>query len=242
MQQFLAKIKPFLLPLLICVCLLIIILIIAYTLALSKKTTPGIPESPQPSKVIYPTGSLGQKYSVKELAPADGNTLKAGQPQTFKVYFNNFVLLSQISVNLLYADLTQDNPATPIGIDLKALGNNAIQITTHDLIKERSEYQLVIKDQTGNVVFSADYLSNEIPPTPVPSNNPTLKDYLPYETPNYALEYLPSQNLYVFHFKYDSNLETTPDRQFENAKADAIRFIQNKGIDQATVTIEWKNS
>ena len=182
--------------------------------------------------------------SVKQVVPDEPETLGGGIPHTFLVYFSKHISLESLNISLTYTDITQDNPqVNQVKIYSSMLGANVIAVKTVDPIKERSEYYLKITDkETNKILSSTSYLSGDIQPTKIPTNDQTLKSFLPYETNNYTLEYNASQNLYIFEFKYDPSLSENITQQYNDAKAAAIQFIESKGININSITIQYKSS
>jgi hypothetical protein len=118
-----------------------------------------------------------------------------------------------------------------------------ILLTSSALTGDDMSYSLIITDiATNKIILSKTYISDIPTPTPVSNNNKELIPYLPYQTPRFLLEYNATLNIYIFHFFVDPNGTDDLGKEFYTAKADAIKFIQSKGIDPTTLVIEWKSS
>ena len=205
-----------------CFSVVVILLIFAgvYALSRSKKTTtPPIESNP-----------------AINLLPAAGTTLIPGNTLIFRITFKNTV-----SKNEMVATLTKRSPGKEnITVPTNMLeSENSIAIQTDEKVEQGMFYSLELVTKTGRIILSADYSSPSITPTPLPSNNTQLKDYLPYDTSNFLLDYNNSRNLYVMHFKFRSSDPGTIEQQFEKAKRDAQEFITSKGIQVNTVEIEY---
>ncbi len=108
---------------------------------------------------------------------------------------------------------------------------------------ENHNYRLIIKAPSNGmpqILFDNLYLVAKAQTQA--TNNKALSSYLPFETKNYILSYLADKNLYVFNFKFDLNSPESASLQFEKAKQDATAFIKSKGIDPASLTIEWRQN
>lgn len=175
-------------------------------------------------------------------ASPDRNTIfNPGQQQAFISKFQNPVNLSWLGIKITYKDIyTSKITAIQFNSSLDASGK-VLTITTVGPISPDGEYTLSIDNLTKNTnILNVTYLSNSASPIPVSSNNPALIQYLPYEADNYSLDYMPEQNVYVFHFKMNYNSSDDLQTQYQKAKQDATDFIQSKGVDINSIVIQWR--
>lgn len=199
--------------------------------------------SPTPTVAMTVT-SPPEKIVVEKAFPFEPQFLTPGKPQIFYIYFRGGVpSMDTIHIDLTSLDIAQDDVPKPVQITTYKVAQNVLAVKTLDPIQQLSDYTLTITNtDTGEELYSGIYPANELTPTPIASNNPVLERYLPYETTNYALNYLPEKNIYVFDFIYDPNSPDTIEKQFDDAKAAAINFIESKGIDINSIVIEWRHS
>lgn len=192
---------------------------------------------------ITPTPGI-TSISIDKIIPDEPQTLTAGIPHTFLIYFNKDIPLGRYEFDLSYADITQDSPQRiPVQKTISLFAPNVVSIKTLSPINEKSEYYLTVIDtQSNTTISSSSYLSGNIEPTPLPSNNQTLKQFLPHETDTYLLEYSGTKNLYIFHFKYDPTNDDDIDTQLQDAKNEAIQYIQSKNVDINSIVIEYRSS
>lgn len=180
---------------------------------------------------------------VVSVAPDQSVVLTAGKPYEFNIYFDKPINPNDLSILLSYIDIATDSKPIFVKTALSSDESVVLVLKTLESVKENGEYILLIKSKkTGVALSSTHYLSGVISPTPVPSNNSSLKKYLPYETDSFILRFVPQQNIYVSHFKYDTNLSTSLNDQYEKAKTEVINFIQSKGIDPQTIVIEFRRT
>ena len=105
------------------------------------------------------------------------------------------------------------------------------------------KYTLTILNSDKSIVLaSAIYHSGNSLPTRVVSNNPSLAVFLPHDESSFSLIFLPEKNLYVFHFKYNRAIPGSLNDQYEKAKQNALIFIKSKGIDPASVIVDFRRS
>jgi hypothetical protein len=231
---FSLKDKTLIFPIAMGVILVIIVFSILLVSLMQKTTNIQLGPAPTPTPVAA---------SIERIVPDEPETLTAGVPHTFLVYFNRSVSIQNLTINLTSADITADNPEKiPVAISISQPSSSIVLIKTKEEIEETSEYDLTVTDENGTVLASTSYLSGNLQPTKVPTNDQTLKQFLPYSTNSYTLEYLASQNLYVFHFIYDPTNSEDLQQQFQDAKAQAIQFIQSKGVDINSIVIDFRSS
>lgn len=237
--NFQFKNKSLIFPIVVGLILLIIVFAIAFLSfeqANEPKTTNVNNSNPSIENVV------SEAITVEKIIPSAPLPLKPGFPYSFTVYFKQPVSEQQILFTLSYVGLYDDKPATPINISVDRQNEKTYIIKTLDPIHQYGEYKLsVLKRVTAEEIFTKSYLTTDVIATPVPSNNPVLKPFLPHETPSYILEYFPDRNIYIFHFKYNPNLPTTAEVQFNTAQQEATNYIQSKGIPISSIIIEWKN-
>lgn len=195
--------------------------------------------SPSPTQSSIP--NVRVDFSVTNITPTRGTILKPDQPLEFSITFNKQVDLSWLGINLLSGAIGSTSLSN-LQYTSKFSSNNQILTISAGTASPSNQYQLdLTNNTTGIKVLSINYPSDQLI-TPAPSNNLALSAYLPYETSEYKLSFNQSSNSYIFNFKYDTNSSLGIDDQFNKAKADATSFIQSKGIDINSITIEWRHS
>ena len=225
--------KTLLFPIIVAFILVIIVFgILLFSLQTGQKNT--VPVTP----------TLTPNAAVTKVFPDEPETLTAGIPHTFLIYFNKNISIKALEFTLSYIDVTQDSPTTITAkVSLSQVSPTEVLVKTEDPIQERSEYNLTVDNpQTSEVLSSTTYLSGDIQPTKVPTNNLKLKDFLPYDTTSYTLEYVPGQNIYIFHFKFDPTNQEDITQQLQDAKSQAIQFIESKGVDINSIVIDYRSS
>lgn len=193
------------------------------------------PPQQQPSTQKVPRDTTTQL--VKEVTPDPFQALVPMQNQTFII-----TLDPALDPNKTQAKLTLSPPSNaaektevPLIISRQA---NKLMLTTTNPIQPVSTYTLTLLLR-GQVILRESFLSSSISPTPLPTNNNTLSQYLPHETRIYLLEYDRDQNVYLMHFKYDASSPDSFTDQFEKAKKSANEYIEGKNIDTSTVTVKY---
>jgi hypothetical protein len=228
MQLNLTRLKPIFLPLSIVAVLAVFIFIVLFSIFInySARQNPNSLKNP-----------------VKGVMPQDGATLTSGTKQRFYIYLNGD-FADNLIYKLTFIDASSGSGnQIPVKTNINTLDKGGVNLTTLTDIKDYSEYFLKISDKsTQKVVFSSSYLTTQVTPSPVRINNQNLIPFLPYQSQNYSLEYLISQNIYIFHFIYNVDSTDSIDIQFEKAKSDALQFIKDKGIDPSGLVIDWRNS
>ncbi len=197
----------------------------------SLKKTPTTPEK-KPSL----RGDVTTSF-IKSFSPPSNILLTAGKVQKFTIF-----LASPIDPNLLQIKAASSSPSdisNNISVPIKKnTNNNSIEFTTTQPLSPVTTYSITITYK-GQLLLQQSYLTSSYTPTPIPTNNPTLSSFLPYETLNYSLEFNKEQNIYIMHFKYNPNSNTDMTTQFNEAKTQTNKFIQGKGIDPLTVIIKY---
>ena len=203
-----------------------------------KTTTTTVPKP----LVAINKGLTQENFVVINLSP-DGSTILAPHTkQEFSITFSNTVKLRLVTITLSLNLENNEVRSIPISTTLST-DKKTIRILPIDPIQPDSDYNLSVKNATtGKTILAKAYISDVSMPTPVPSNNLSLAKYLPYQTKNFLLEYVPSLNVYLFHFLIDASSTDDLTTQFNKAKNDATDYIKSKGIDPSTLVIEWKNS
>lgn len=219
-----------------------LIVLIATLMQTTKKTQQPSVSFPIPTTALFPTPANKNTIS---LLPSTSTILTPGKTQQFTANLQAISFpLSQVAVKLTKLDIQKDE--TPLVVPITTTLNEAkkeMSIQTQTPIDPHSEYTLQFTNTSENkVITTISYLSADTIPPAIVENNQELASYLPYDTDWYRLSYLPSQNLYVFNFKYNENSSLSLDAQYERAKQDAILFIRSKGIDESTIIIDWRHS
>jgi hypothetical protein len=221
------------------------LLLVFIALSLSQKSS-----SQEDQGVSSPsaTPTLSQNLNttvINNVSPSEGTTLETGKVQTFTIYLGKPLVIGQIKIILKSYDYTKDNIfVSDVPFKATFTAHNVIEVRTTNPIVPHTTYLLQMTTLTDNkVVLNLTYSSQlAASPTPVQNNNDALIPYLPHETDNYKLSYFAAQNMYVFNFKYDSSSDLNIIDQFNQAKQDAINFIQSKGIDINSIVIDWRSS
>lgn len=222
---------------------IIVAFLLLFFLSSIKKEVPKEKNIPTPS--AYPTTPISSgtgKITVLNVTPKDNSILTPGKTQTFSIEFSQPTSLSDINI---YLSKTSTGETSPQSVDFsKDLSSDkkTVNITTTSPLVYFSKYYLSLKDKQNRTIFEASYFVDKPSPTAVTNNNPALKQYLPYQTSSYKLSYDENTNTYIFNFRYNPNSRDDLDTQYNKAKADAISFIQSKGIDINSITIDWKHS
>lgn len=173
------------------------------------------------------------------ISPAISTTLSPNSKPQFILVFPTAIKGSDIKIKGTVNDIPPTGDASPMSFSQEFVGNNQAILTPLQPIAPSSVYTITILNSQNTTVFSVQYVSADISPTPVPKNNLSLILYLPYETKTFKLSYDKPQNIYVFSFNFDENSSDTLDVQFEKAKQEAITYIQNKGVDIDSIVINW---
>lgn len=221
----------------------IILLSIIFTIVYSsfKETNDSFKPSPQQIKQPQEQEQINPNIAVTNISPSGDTTLIANQKQTFTVSFS-----STLDANAVTFLLTPDDDSQGISnpkFILRQVDGKTISLQTQETIEPYNTYTLTIQNRLSQkVLASQSYYVAAPQPTTVQTNSPALQAFLPYETDTYSLEYLSDQNVYLFHFKYNESSDVESDVQFEQAKTAATKFIESKGINISTITIDWRSS
>lgn len=193
--------------------------------------------------------SLSSLKKPQEITPAEQTTrllsisprrteeLKPNLTQKFEITFTNMNKTTPINVSLSSAPFKNPTEIRMVKISQKTIGNNVI-INTLEPILPLEAYTLTLT-QNNKIILKQNYISSGIKPTPIPQNNKTLQDFLPYTTQAYSLEYSPSRNIYIAHVKYNPNSSLSLTAQIETVKTEVSQFIQSKGIAIESVKIDY---
>lgn len=226
--------------------ILLTILIIIVFLQFNGKQNTG---TSQPSTETQTNSSMQQPSKpvasivVDRVVPDAEFNLTSGKLSRFFIYFSEQINVKDIAAMVTYTYIYEDETMTPLTAQttLKQLGTNTLELQLVDAIKPGAEYTIsIVNKNTNQILSTSTYGSLNIQPTPVTNNNPALQQYLPYSADTYSLEYNQQKNLYVFHFISSESSEQSIEEQFEAAKQAALQFIQSKGVDLNSITIEWK--
>lgn len=199
----------------------------------------------QPSSSSSPKNSNQQTITIQVLSviPTENTPLIPGKTQTFIIRLNEDIRLSDIGVKLLVNNYSIQETPREAGITLEIKDNQSLYVTTKETVRAYSNYQLILENSQRNENFyEANFISDKPQASPAPSNNPTLAQYLPYETNSFILTFHPDSNTYIFNFKYNDASREPLQTQYDQAKQEAIKFIQGKGIELNSIVIEWRYS
>lgn len=182
-----------------------------------------------------------QKTPVFSVLPSSGSILGLNQTPSLTLISNQPFSASE-KIGLVSQNIGSDK-VTPVDFSSNQPSSQTLILTFNTPTTPSTLYTLTLTDKnTNNQLFRAQYLTNAPTPSPVPSNNPTLANYLPYDTTNYTLTYSSAQNIYIFDFKYNPVSSTPLTAQYDQAKSDAIDFIKSKGVDPTSVVVDWRHS
>jgi len=211
--------------------MLIVLSVIFLFISTLKKPTQQIPEKKPVTQVDISTPL------VNSVLPPVTKLLETGKIQTFTSTLDPTIEVSDVKVTLSSSPPSNAS-AKSVVPTTTSLEGKVLVTTTSVPIEPSTTYTLMLLYK-GKIILSQAYLSAHPIETPIPTNNPTLSTYLPYETLNYLLVYNAEKNAYVMHFKYDPNSSKDLNTQFEEAKTNTNNFIVGKGIDVTTITIDY---
>ena len=206
--------------------------VVLFTLGTQPKT------DQQTSGPSTEDNTLLQSISLVSVSPIQNSVLVSGKKQIFTITFNNQP--KNITTTLERTDVTNTSKPVTASFTLSEKGNALVLTTTGPIVPD-SIYTLNVLYQNTPLV-SLSYTTTNLLPSPVKQNNEPLKKYLPYNTASYSLRFDQNRNIYLFNFIYDPSKNDSLDVQYEQAKQDAIDFIESKEIDVDSVIIEWNYS
>lgn len=223
--------------------LVVLVLLLAFSIGRQGQVS----EAPIPSNnpfVNVPVDEVNfiQSPQVLNIDPVKESILTPGQNQIFSIEFSEPIALSSIFVSLKTREIVGE-VADYKDIEFKqelSDDRKTLLIETKEPIATFQNYNLTIFERSGNKLVQATYTSDRDERPRESQNNPDLAQYLPHTTPSYTLSYVPERNLYVFSFSYDETSSESLDSQYEKAQADAIRFIESRGIPISSIVIEWR--
>lgn len=212
------------------VSLVILVVLFLFVSSLKKSPPP-----PQPAAQKVPKDTTTQL--IKTVLPDSSQTLVPSQSQTFTITLDPSLDPSTIQAKLTASPPSNAAEKTDVPIAVTRESNRLILTTTNPILPV-STYTLTLLLR-GQIILQQSFLSASISPTPLPTNNTVLSQYLPHETLIYLLEYDKDQNVYLMHFKYDAASPDSFTDQFEKAERSANEYIAGKGIDTTTVSIKY---
>lgn len=210
----------------------LVVLTILFLLVSSLKK-PAVTPKPGAQKIPKDTTTS----LVKAVLPDPSQALTPSQNQTFTITLDPALDPKAIEAKITSSPPSNAAEKTDVPFVLSRQGNT-LTLTTNSPIRSVTTYTLVLRLR-GQVILQQSFLSSSVSPTPLPTNNTALSQYLPHETHIYLLEYDRDQNIYLAHFKYDASSPDSFTDQFEKAKKSANEFIAGKGIDVTTVSIKY---
>lgn len=185
-------------------------------------------------KEITPSEQTTRLLSIN---PPQNEELKPNLTQKFELIFASIDKTTPINITLTYAPLKDPAKEMVAKISQTTTGNS-MAINILEPILPLKTYTLTLT-QNNQTLLKQNYISSKIKPTPIFQNDTMLKDFLPYSTQTYSLEYNPSRNIYVAHVKYNPDSSLSLNAQIEAVKADVSRFIQSKEITVDSVKIDY---
>jgi hypothetical protein len=196
----------------------------------------------QPSE--NPPGNISNEVVISSFSPETTKILTPGNRQTFTVSFSEPINRAALQVRLLKSGVvsTQRPQTVPVTLDY-ADEIQKISIRTNEIIEPYSRYALILTRQSDNkLLYQAIYYSakEELSKKQLPDQS--LRSFLPYETQTYKLSYNDRLDSYVFNLKLNPGSADNYNLQFEKAQQQAETFIKSKGLDPATLDIEWRRS
>src|SRR3989344_2471367 len=190
------------------------------------------------------TGQQTQTLRIASMTPPAQSILEPNTTQAFSIAFSSETDKTALSPVLSYTGIVSDQTPHSVNISVDLLNDNkTLQIKTVDQIVPYSKYTLEITDmRTKRLILSADFFTKPITPTKPINNDLTLQQYLPYEAITYRLSYNERLGIYIFNLKLNPNSSDNFNLQYENAKAEAERFIEGKGINLSEIVIDWRRT
>lgn len=186
--------------------------------------------------------NLDSTNTLVEVTPNVTTPLYENTTPEFVLRFGLSLNPELTNISIKQKDLSNDSTEVESSFTIKYFNNNKqLNLSLNEKILPYHQYRIIITNKQNNAVLtSLSYLSSLEEPSPVPTNNVELRNYLPHREKNYSLVYLPYSNLYVFHFAVDPENNQDLETQFNRAKQDAIEFIRSKNIAPESVIIEWR--
>jgi len=184
--------------------------------------------------ILYGTSGKTQDLLISVVPPTT-EALIPGNIQTFVFTFKDGVS-PELKVTVMYHSIL-DNSDEEVPFTILT-DQSRIAVTLAAPVRGYGEYTISVLNNNEEL-FNLSYVSDVPKATPAPNNNLALIEYLPFETNTFALTYLPNQNKYLFSYKLDVNSTKEAGVQYDDAKAEALQFIRNRGIDPNTLIIEW---
>lgn len=225
--------------------LLVIVFFLGMVVVLSIVFLPKSPKK-QPEASSKPISDLNQPQIISgsiatSIVPKSTVALIPNSNQKFVVTFRETININNLSVSLNSIDIVSDQATLEKITSNLSSDKKTLSILTDSVIKPYRQYLLKI-NYNNQQILNEVYLSDKPQATIAPSNNKSLSSYLPYETNTFKLSYQTDKNLYIFNFKFDDKSKDNIDVQYDKAKQEAIKFIQDKGIDINSIVIEWRFS
>ena len=236
-MNFLNQRKKLLLP--ISFILLLLIILVAFNFSKPGQPVSKI-SSPAPSSRTSigttPNPNPDTKISIQ---PKQGTLLKPGENETFTISFPQQIATETAKISLTSTEAIRDIKISP-SFNSNWLNSKTLIISLLEVIKPLTRYDILLESPEipqQKITFS---YSSDQEVKPVSSNNQDLVQYLPLETDNFLVRYLPEQNIYIFNLKPDYNSPQSVEDQFTKAQNDALSLIKAYGINPKTLIIEWK--
>lgn len=170
------------------------------------------------------------------IVPSEKQILTPNVIQKFQVVFGAATSASDAKFELSYQSFgSQETKKAKIKILIE--GKTAT-IANEDPTIPNSKYTLSIT-QSGGKEVAVKYISGSTAPTPIPTNNESLTQFLPYKTQAFILEYNEARNIYIMHFLYNAASSVDLSTQFDSAKKQANDFITSKNIPLSSIKIDY---
>ncbi|MBI2022340.1 hypothetical protein HYS97_00610 [Candidatus Daviesbacteria bacterium] len=228
--------------------LILIILIVLISVALMVLSFKGSPPKTTTQPSPYPKeASLERPFEIDfnsdpivgEITPPKDTILLPGQILTIEISIET-TQPESLEINIRSKDVIKENQDLSLEEFDKSFdfASKKLAVRLKSPIKPLHQYNINIR-QGNKELLNLTYFSDKVLPQIQPKINLELYQYLPYETDSYTLNYVQLRNTYVFSFNYNPNSKKTLDQQFEEAKQDAIEFIESKGINVNDIPIEW---
>lgn len=184
-----------------------------------------------------------ERIQIVEVIPSSNQLLEPSRKQNFTIKLSPISSVEQIEVKVLRKKIQTEDEFGNLTFKKTVNDGGVINILLDEPIASLSEYQIDLLDNsTKKIIRTLRYSSDNEQFQDGNPNNPALKKYLPYETNSFRLTYSNEKDIYIFSFKADPNSTQSIDVQYDRAKAEAIKFIEDKGVSLDSISIEWRFS
>lgn len=197
------------------------------------------------SPIAEPTSSINLKSPIEIISidPLEAELLIPERRQKFKVIVEPLESVNNIKVLVLRRRVQFEDQFKEVKVNvLKDPVSGTINLSPEEDITPISEYSIFLSRVDNNANIKTLHYSSDKAPLIKIVNDLRLKQFLPYETNSFKLTFSEQRNIYIFSFKADPKSVQSIEVQYEKAKNEALKFIQEKGLDINLITIEWRYS